>query len=303
MVVALNSNKNRIRLSAADKSFNVINMVILGIVTLITLYPLYYTLVASFTNPVVVNTGKFLLYPEEWFLGGYQEIFNYSLIWSSYGNTIVYTALGTLISLATTMPLAYALSRRDFTARRVLNFLFMVTMFFQGGLIPLYITMLKMDIINTIWAIILPGAVSVWNMIVCRSFFDASIPDELLDAAKIDGCSDFGFFFKIVLPISTTITCVMILFYGTGLWNSYMPALMFLKETSKMPLQVILRNLLIKNENITSFTDISSAAFRQQLADQLKYCIIVVASLPLLIAYPFLQKYFVKGVLIGSIKG
>lgn len=299
----MKNHSNSIRLSGADKRFNFFNITVLGIVTFVTVYPLYYTLVASFTHPVIVNTGKLLLFPEQLFLGGYEEIFQYKLIWTSYLNTIIYTLSGTLIALCTTMPLAYALSRPDFFARRVVNFMFMLTMFFQGGLIPLYITMLKMDVINTIWAIILPGAISVWNMIVCRSFFESTIPSELLDAAKIDGCSDFGFFFRIVLPLSSTVTCVMVLFYGTGLWNSYMPALMFLKESGMMPLQVILRNLLIINENITSFTDISSAAFRQQLADQLKYCVIVVAALPLLIAYPFLQKYFVKGVLIGSIKG
>lgn len=292
-----------IKRSGADLRFDVINGIVLGIITLFTLYPLYYTLVASFTDPTVVNTGKLLLYPEKLFFGGYEEIFNYRLIWTSYMNSVYYTLLGTVIALAATVPLAYALSRRDFVARKVMNFAFMFTMFFQGGLIPTYITLMQMQMLNTVWSLVLPGAVSVWNMIVCRSFFEASIPEELLDAAKIDGCNDFRFFFSIVLPLSSTILCVMALFYGTALWNSYMPALMYLKETRQMPLQVILRNLLIINENITSFAGVSSAAYRQQLADQLKYCVIIVAALPLLMAYPFLQKYFVKGIMIGAVKG
>lgn len=297
------TNGNRIKKSTADKGFYTLNAILLGLVTLITVYPLYYTVIASFTDPTVVNTGKLLLFPEKLFFGGYEEIFNYRLIWTSYLNSIVYTLSGTLISIVLTVPLAYALSRKDFLPKKPLNMAFMFTMFFQGGMIPTYITLMKMGMLNTIWSLILPGAVSVWNMVVCRSFFESSIPDELLDAAQIDGCSDFRFFFSIVLPLSSTIVCVMLLFYGTGLWNSYMPALMYLKDTDQMPLQVILRNLLIINENITSFAGVSSAAYRQQLADQLKYCVIVAAALPLLMIYPFLQKYFVRGVMIGAVKG
>ncbi len=291
------------RVSSSDRVFDIAVIIILAVISIVTVYPLYYTLVASFTDPVVVNTGKFLLYPEELFFGGYEEVFEYTLIWRSYLNTIIYTTVGVVISLVITIPLSYALSRKDFVFRRILITLSLITMFFQGGMIPSYINLLEFDMLDTIWAIVLPGAVSVWNMIVCRSFFETTIPIELLEASRIDGCSDFSFLFKIVLPLSTTIICVMALFYGTAMWNSYLPALMYLTETEAMPLQVILRNLLIMNEDMTSYSSISDAAFRQQLADQLKYCVVVVAAAPILAIFPFLQKYFVKGVMVGSVKG
>jgi putative aldouronate transport system permease protein len=215
----------------------------------------------------------------------------------------VYTVIGTGVSLAVTIPCAYSLSRRDMAFRRPLMFLFTFTMFFSGGIIPLYIIIQKIHIYNTIWAMVLPGAVSVYNLIVCRSFFETTIPHELLEAARIDGCTDFGFFFKIVLPISSTIIAVMILFYATAIWNQFMNALMFLADQDKMPLQVIMRNLILINQANTMTTDASEVIMRQKLAEQLKYAVIVVSALPMLLVYPFLQKYFTKGVMIGSIKG
>ncbi len=289
--------------SAADKIFDMLNLIFMIMICLAIVYPLYYVLIASFTEPHIVNSGKLLLYPEKIFLGGYQRIFNYSPIWQGYKNTIIYTVVGTIISLVVTVPAAYALSRKDLVFRRFLIFLFTFTMFFSGGLIPLYLVIRGLKIYNTIWAIVLPSSVSVWNLIICRSFFESSIPNELLEAARIDGCTDYGFFFRIVLPLSSTIITVMILFYSTAMWNSFMNALMFLGDADKMPLQVILRNLILVNQASNLTVDASEMIMRQKLAEQLKYGVIVVAALPLLVCYPFLQKYFAKGVMVGAVKG
>lgn len=293
----------RVKGSLSDKIFDMVNFFIMLAVLICIAYPLWFVLVASFTDPEIVNRGKLLFYPTKPFLGGYQRIINYPPLWTSYINTIVYTVVGTLVSLATTIPCAYALSRKDMKGRRPMMFLFTFSMFFSGGIIPLYIIIQNLGIYNSIWAMVLPPAVSVYNLIVCRSFFDSSIPLELLEASKLDGCNDFGFFFRIVLPLSSTIIAVMILFYGTAMWNQFMNALMFMENQNKMPLQVILRNLILINQASNLSTDASEVIMRQKLAEQLKYAVIVVSALPLLVAYPFLQKYFTKGVMIGAVKG
>jgi len=289
--------------TTADRVFDIVNALIMTALCVVIIYPLYFVLVASFTDPNVVNQGRILLYPVSPFIGGYERIFASPPLWQGYGNTIVYTVVGTAVAIAVTLPCAYALSRRDLAGRRVLMFLFTFTMFFSGGIIPLFIVLKQLNVYNTIWAMVLPGAVSVYNLIVCRTFFDTSIPGELLDAARIDGCTDFGFFFRIVLPLSSTIIAVMILFYATGIWNAFMNALMFLQDQKKMPLQVILRNLILINQASSITVDASEIIMRQKLAEQLKYAIIVVSAFPLLIAYPFLQKYFARGVMIGAVKG
>ncbi|MFV0400216.1 MAG: carbohydrate ABC transporter permease [Oscillospiraceae bacterium] len=287
----------------SDRIFDIFNFFIMLIVCICIAYPLWFVLVASFTDPDVVNQGKLLILPFDPFIGGYERILAYTPLWKSYWNTIVYTVVGTLVSLATTIPCAYSLSRTDMVGRRPMMFLFTFTMFFSGGIIPLYLVIQNINIYNTIWAMVLPSAVSVYNLIVCRSFFDSSIPAELLEASKLDGCSDFGFFFKIVLPLSSTIIAVMILFYGTAMWNQFMNALMFMQDQDRMPLQVILRNLILINQASNLSSDASEVIMRQKLAEQLKYAVIVVSALPLLVAYPFLQKYFTKGVMIGAVKG
>jgi putative aldouronate transport system permease protein len=287
----------------ADRIFDIVNGALMVFICVSIVYPLYFVVVASFTDPNVVNQGRILLWPVNFFTGGYERIFAYPPLWKGYFNTILYTVTGTAVSLAVTIPCAYSLSRRDMAFRRPLMFLFTFTMFFSGGIIPLYIIIQKLHIYNTIWAMALPGAVSVYNLIVCRSFFETSIPQELLEASRIDGCTDFGFFFKIVIPVSSTIVAVMILFYATALWNQFMNALMFMADQDKMPLQVIMRNLILINQANTMTTDASEVIMRQKLAEQLKYAVIVVSALPLLAAYPFLQKYFTKGVMIGAVKG
>ncbi|MDR1636561.1 MAG: carbohydrate ABC transporter permease [Treponema sp.] len=289
--------------SFADRIFDTLNAALMLFVCISIAYPLYFVVIASFTDPNVVNQGRILLWPVNFFTGGYERIFAYPPLWKGYANTLLYTVVGTAVSLAVTMPCAYSLSRRDMAFRRPLMFLFTFTMFFSGGIIPLYIIIQKLHIYNTIWAMVLPGAISVYNLIVCRSFFETSIPQELLEASRIDGCTDFGFFFKMVLPVSSTIIAVMILFYATALWNQFMNALMFMADQDKMPLQVIMRNLILINQANTITTDASEVIMRQKLAEQLKYAVIVVSALPLLAAYPFLQKYFTKGVMIGAVKG
>jgi putative aldouronate transport system permease protein len=291
------------RQSLPDRIFDLVNWAVMILVCISIAYPLWFVLVASFTDPNIVNQGRILLYPVKLFLGGYERIFRYPPLWKGYLNTIIYTTAGSAVSIAITLPAAYALSRRDMRGRRIIMFLFTFTMFFSGGIIPLYLIIQKIRIYNTLWAMVLPSAVSVYNLIVCRSFFDTSIPQELLEASRLDGCTDFGFFFRIVLPLSSTIIAVMVLFYATGIWNSFMNALMFMADQAKMPLQVIMRNLILINQANMITTDASEMIMRQKLAEQLKYAVIVVSALPLLLAYPFLQKYFVRGVMIGAVKG
>lgn len=295
--------KKHMKISTGDRAFTIVNTIIMIIVCIIIVYPLYYVVLASFTDPVVVNSGKLLLYPEAPYLEGYKKTLSYRPIWTGYANTIRYTVVGTLISLVCTIPAGYALSRKDMAGHRILMFLFTFTMFFSGGIIPLYLTINQLNIYNTIWAMVLPVAVSAYNLIVCRSFFESGIPIELLEAAKLDGCSDFGFFFKIAIPLSKTIIAVMTLFYATAMWNQFFNALMFLGDENKMPLQVILRNLVLMNQAGNIGSSAAELVTKQKLAEQLKYCVVVVSSFPLLAIYPFLQKYFVQGVTIGAVKG
>lgn len=295
--------KKNVSTSRQDRIFQIINVLLMTIVCVIIVYPLYYVLLASFTDPDVVKTGKLLLLPESLYFEGYKKALTYSPLWKGYANTVKYTLAGTLCSLFCTVPGAYALSRRDMAGRRFIMFLFTFTMFFSGGIIPMYLVIKKLNIYDTMWALVLPSAISVYNMIVCRSFFDSSIPDELLEAAKVDGCSDFGFFLKIALPLSKTIMAVICLFYATAMWNQFFNPLMFLAEEKNMPLQVVLRNLILMNQAAQMDSSASDMAAQQKIVDQLKYCIVVVSALPLLSIYPFLQKYFAKGVTIGAVKG
>ena len=292
-----------IRQSAGDRAFNIVNAIVMTLTTLAIVYPLYYVLLASITDPVVVSSGKLLLYPEAPYFEGYTRALHYAPLWTGYGNTLKYTLVGTAVALFCTIPAGYALSRIDLPGRRVLMFLFTFTMFFSGGIIPLYLVVRQLHMYDTIWAIVLPVAVSAYNLIVCRSFFDTGIPNELLEAVKIDGCNDFKFFFRIVLPLSSTIIAVMCLFYATALWNMFFNPLMFLSGKENMPLQVVLRDLVLLNQANSITSSAEEIAMRQKLAEQLKYCIVVLAAAPLLIVYPFLQKYFAKGVMVGAVKG
>ena len=285
-----------------DKVFDVINIIIMILLCIIIVYPLYYVVLASITDPKVVNTGKMLFYPEAPYFKGYAEALTYPSLISGYKNTIWYTVLNAIVALACTIPGAYALSRRDLPGRRPLMFLFTFTMFFNGGIIPMFLTIKSLGIYNTPWALVLPAAVSVYNLIVCRSFFESSLPQDLLEAAQIDGCTDFRFFFQFAIPLSKTIIAVMLLYYATAMWNTFFNALMFLQDDDRMPLQVVLRNLVLSNQLSASASG-AEAAEKQKLVDQLKYVIITVSAVPLMIVYPFVQKYFASGVMLGAVKG
>lgn len=269
------------KMSGKEKVFECSLIFIMTVLCALIFYPLYYVAVASVTDPRIVNTGKALLYPESLYLGGYRTIFGYPLFWVPYKNTLLYTAAGTLVSLVATIPAGYALSRKELAGRKALNGLFVFTMFFSGGMLPLYLTVLKLGIYDSIWAMIFPAAVSVYNLLVCRSYFEAGLWEEVWDAARVDGCSYFGFFFRFVLPLSKTITGVMALFYATAQWNQYWNAILFLRDEEKMPLQVQL-------------TWMSGS--------ELRYCAVVVAAVPFLLIYPFFQKYFAQGVSIRGVK-
>lgn len=293
----------------ADKIFLIFVYVFLAISLLIVLYPLIYIVSASISNPHLVNSGEMWLLPKGVTFEGYRTLLGNSSIWRGYLNTIYYTVLGTSINLLVTLPCAYALSREDFYGRRAFTNFMLVTMFLSGGLIPSYLLIRSLGMLNTVWALVIPGAVSVYNVVVTRTFFQSTIPREMEEAAIVDGCSDFRLFMQIVLPLSTPIIAVMALFYGVGHWNSFFNALIYLSDRSMYPLQMILREILILQDmssntvsNVTS--EIANMLYsKQQLAQVIKYGVMIVSSLPVIIVYPFLQKYFVKGMMVGSIKG
>jgi putative aldouronate transport system permease protein len=292
------------RRSKEDKRFDLINIVLLSFVALLVLYPLYFVIIASISNPDRIYSGEMWYRPLEISFDGYRRIFRDGSILTGYRNTILYTTVGTLINVVLTILAAYALSRKDLYGRKIIMLLLVFTMFFSGGLIPTYLLVKKIGLLNTMWALILPKAVGVFNVIVAKSFFEQSIPSELLDAGKIDGCSDFRFFSQIVVPLSKPIIAVMCLFYAVDYWNSYFDALIYFSDEKQYPLQLVLRGILIQTSATFQMVgDLESMAARQKVAEMVKFGVIIVGALPLLIVYPFIQKYFVKGVMIGSVKG
>lgn len=299
-----------IRESRSDKLFLIINYVYLLLALVVVLYPLVYIISASISNPKLVSSGEMWLFPKGLTLDGYKLVFNNPKIWIGYKNTIFYTVIGTLLNLAVTLPAAYALSRSDFVGRHLFMGMFLVTMFFSGGLIPSYLLIKNLGLVNSVGALILPVAASVWNIIVARTFFQSTIPKELQEAAHVDGCTNFRLFMKIVLPLSSPIIAVMALFYGVGHWNSYFPALIYLNDDMKYPLQLVLRQILVLQEMSAETTgaaisgDIARAmANKAEIAALVRYAVIIVSTLPVIAVYPFLQRYFVQGVMIGSVKG
>ena len=294
----------KVREIRADRIFNFINNTFLLVCFVIVLYPLVYIVASSFSSPQAVIAHKVWLFPVDFDTVSYKAVFANKDIASGYMNSIIYVALGTFASVSLSMLLAYPLSRKEFYGRKFVTKFIMVTMLFSGGLIPLYFVVKNIGMYNTRWAIVLPNAVNVWNVIIARTFLQETITNELYDAAQIDGCSDLRFFFEIVIPLSGAIIAVLALFYAVVLWNSYFDALVFLQDKKLYPLQIVLRNILIVNRTDPSMlSDVAAAARTQGLAETIKYALIVVASVPLLVLYPFVQKYFVKGVMIGSVKG
>lgn len=291
------------RESVKDKVFVILNYTILGIIACLMIYPLIYVLSASFSNPARTILGDIWLFPKEMTVDLYVKVFQNEKILIGYRNTIIYTVFGTFINLLFSVMIAYPLSRKDFYGRNVITVFIMITMFFSGGMIPTYLLVKDLGMLDTIWAIVLPGAVSVYNVIIMRTFFQ-SIPNELHEAASIDGCGNIAFLMKIVMPLSMPIIAVMTLFYGVGHWNAYFDSLIYLNDESKFPLQLFLRQMLIQ-EDMSGMSSASDSAISEHLMqiEGLKYAVVIVASLPMLVLYPFLQKYFVKGVMIGSLKG
>lgn len=295
---------SRVRSSRSDRIYYAISGVLLGLLLILVAYPILFVLSASFSSGDAVATGKVLLWPVEFSLEGYEAVFRNPNIVRAFGNTILYTAVGTAINVSMVMIAAYPLSRRDLRGRGVLTFLFTFTMFFSGGMIPSYIQILRLGLMDSIGAMVLPGALSVYNMIVARTFIQSSIPYDLFEAASIDGCSDAKYFFSMVLPLSKAVIAVIALFSAVGHWNSYFSAMIYLNDRDKFPLQIILREILIMNKvDLSMVMDPEMQIALAHTADVLKYSLIVVATAPILVVYPFVQKYFVKGVMIGSIKG
>ncbi len=299
-----------IKESKTDRLFLICNYLYVAIAFVLVLYPVVYILSASISTPSYVKSGEMWLHPKGITFEGYMRVFENSKIWVGYGNTILYTVVGTLINLLVTLPAAYALSRKDFVGRGFFMGMFLVTMFFSGGLIPTYLIVKQLGLVNSMWALILPGAASVWNIIVARTFFQSTIPIELQEAAHMDGCTNLRLFLKIVVPLSTPIIAVMALFYGVGHWNSYFNALVYLNDQSKYPLQMVLRQILVLQEMSTSAQGAATSGeaamamnAKADMAALLKYAVIIVATLPIIAVYPFVQRYFVQGVMIGSVKG
>ena len=299
-----------IQKSKADKRFDVLNLFVMSLLLLIMLYPLYFTVIASVSDPYKVVSGKVYLWPEGFTLDAYRYVFNDARVWRGYGNTIFYTVFGTLFNLFLTLPCAYVMSKKDLVGRNLFSLFFLVSMYFGGGLIPTYLQVKAYGLLNKSYTLIVLGGISVYNMVVTRVYYQTAIPNELYESASIDGLSDFGKFVRIAIPLSAPIIAVMALYYAVSHWNSYFSALIYTSDTSLQPLQIVLRNIPLLNQaalnDVVETTDaeaLADAARRSYLAESMKYALIFVASAPLLIAYPFVQKHFVKGMMIGAVKG
>jgi len=287
--------------TAGEKLFTLFLYSYAAFTFLAVAYPLYFIVIASVSDPNAVAAGQVWLAPRGFNLEGYKAIFAYEKLWIGYRNTVFYAAAGTAISLLVTIPAGYALSRRDFLPRKAAMFFFTFTMFFSGGLIPTYILISKLHLNNTVWVMLIPFCLNVYNLIITRSYFESTLPAELLEAARLDGCGDGAAFLKVVLPLSKAIVAVVALYYLVASWNNYFRPMIYIKDLRLQTLQVFLRDILIQNELLTTMSGERNTI--QDLADMIKYGIIVVSALPMLVAYPFVQRYFVKGVMIGSIKG
>jgi multiple sugar transport system permease protein/putative aldouronate transport system permease protein len=300
--------KSRIRISGSDRIYLAVVYTFIGLFSIAVIYPLVYVVSASFSSPRALIQGRVFFFPVEPGLQGYEAVFRNNAVWRGYVNSILYTVSGTAVSVFLTMLGGFVLSRKEFPLRVPVMLFFMITMFFSGGLVPTYLLITRLHILNTMWAIILPGAFSVWFAVIVRTFIHSTIPEELFEATSLDGGNYFDYLFRIVWPLSVPVIAVMALSFAAGHWNSYFSAMIYLNDVKQYPLQLILRSILI--ENTYDFTatsmatiDVRSSLERQYLAELLKYSLIIVSSVPLLVVYPFLQKYFIKGIMVGSLKG
>lgn len=284
-----------------DKVFYLINSIILGLLALIILYPLYFIIIASISDPDAVLAGKVVLYPVNITLSGFHKIIERQDVWRGYLNTIIYTAITVILSLVVTVPAGWALSRKTLPKKKLFMVFFIIPMFFGGGLIPFYNVMSSLHLINSMWAVILPSILSVWNLFMTKTFFESSIPGGLIEAAKIDGAGQFRIFLSVVLPLSKAILAVMALYYAVGQWNSYFNAMIFIQNEDLYPLQLVLKEILIASESTVGGSG-ETILEQFRLANQLKYVSVIVSSVPVLMLYPFVQKYFAQGAMIGSLK-
>lgn len=286
----------------SDRAIDGILLAIGIIIFLITVYPLYFVVIASFSSPSAVAGGQVWLMPKSMTLEGYKRVFADERIWLGYRNTIFYTLAGTLISLLFTLPAGYALSRKDLAGRNAITLFFVFTMYFGGGLIPTYFVVDRFHLTDTFWVIILPFSVSVYHLIITRTFFQSTIPADLLEVSQLDGCSDFRFFVSIVLPLSKAIIAVIGLYCAVGQWNQYFTSLVYVRNADLVPLQLVLREILLQNKAVSGAASVSNVEL-QKIGEIMKYAVIIVSTVPIMCVYPFLQKYFNKGVMIGAIKG
>lgn len=292
--------KNSLR---SDFAFDVI-VNLLGIcIVLIVLIPLIFVIAASFSDPDLVIKGKVLLFPKGFTTKAYTMVFENEDIWRGFRNSCLYTIAGTLISVILTILAAYPLSRKELPGRNLFMMLILFTMYFSGGMIPTYLLVKDLGMYNTIWALLIPAAISTYNLIVAKTFFENSIPGELYESARLDGCGNVAMLHRIVLPLSKAILAVLVLYYAVGIWNAYFDALIYVRDTSLHPLQIVLRNILLLGQTEQMGTNDVGMADKIKMAEAVKYSAIVVSSVPMLLIYPFVQKYFVKGVMIGAVKG
>ena len=307
----MNKNLTTVFESKGDRIFGYVNAALLWFVILIIAYPLYFTLIASVSDPYEVVRGSVYLLPKGITLEPYQNVFHDTRIWTDYKNSLIYTSVGTLFNLVLTIPTAYVLSKRTIPGRGLLATFFLIPMYFSGGLIPTYLQVKSLGLLNTPAVLILMGGISIYNMIITRVFYERSIPGELYESARIDGADNLNVFFRIAIPLSAPIIAVMALYYAVGRWNSYFDALIYISKDDYQPLQMVLRSILLLNQQMLASIDtnsmtaeeIADAARLAYMAEGMKYALIFIASAPMLIAYPFVQKYFVKGVMIGALKG
>ena len=296
----MKKTRQLIKLSCIDKLIINAGYLVLALFVLAIIVPMVYIIVASFIDPVALQNKGITFDFSKWTLTAYKRVLSNSAIWTGFKNAIIYSVVSTVVSVAITMLAAYPMSRADFKGRRFFNLLFVITMFFGGGLIPTYLLISNLGLLDSMWALVLPGAFNVWNMIIARTFYKG-IPKELQEAAYVDGANEVTYYFRILLPVCAPLIMVLSLWQFVGMWNSYFDAMIYLNDAA---LQLVLRSILIQNQPESGMiSDMQSTAARAQLAELLKYATIIVSSLPLLVMYPFFQKYFNKGILVGSIKG
>lgn len=291
------------QISTADRVFGIVVIALSIVIFAIVLYPLWFIVIASISNSNLVNLGQVTFWPKDIRFYGYQQIIDDSRIWKGYLNTLIYVLVGTTLNMVVTMPAAYALSRRGFKARNKVMFYFVFTMFFSGGLVPTYMTINALHLISTKTILIVFVAVNTYNLIIARTFIESSIPEDLYEAAVLDGCSHFSYFTKVVIPLSKAVNSVLILYYAVYHWNDYFNALVYNSKADNAPLQIVLREILLLNQAFASGNGGVQGGYGQSSADQVKYAVIIVSTLPILCVYPFVQKYFEKGVMIGAVKG